>query len=127
MYGAILIKGENGSMAPSPPAQHLHQHRPPPLQRPEPGLKILIAPLHLLKNFTNPLYIPVRLVNELPGSLCIGHPGNPPGDSRTAKGKSLTVRIICIKKGRSVARPAVAGWRVVRLVRKPPGLPGLTP
>jgi hypothetical protein len=36
--------------------------------------------------------------------------------------KSLTVRVMCRKNGRSVARPAVTGWRMVCQVRKPPSL-----
>ena len=87
---------------PSPPTEHPDQHRHhaadhapgpgahprtpsllahslglPALQRPDSGLKILIAPLHPRKRPADPLYIPVRLVDELPGSLLPGCHGEP--------------------------------------------------
>ncbi|MDR9817264.1 MAG: hypothetical protein WAO36_07175 [Candidatus Methanoculleus thermohydrogenotrophicum] len=44
-----------GSVPPlTPTPEHPHNHRPPPLQRPEPALKILVAPLHPLQGFTLP-------------------------------------------------------------------------
>ena len=53
--------------------------RPPPFQRPDPALKLLVLGLHSLQHFADPLHIPVRLVDELPGGLFFGHPGNLPG------------------------------------------------
>ena len=104
LAGTGVLQGGGVEFLLSPPAQHPHGHRhhpaddpagpgahrrepplfpgflgPPALQRPDPGLKFLVLRLHCLQRLTDPLHIPVRLVNELPGSLCVGHPGTPGG------------------------------------------------
>jgi len=60
---------------------------------------------------------------ELPGGLLLGHPGNPPGEHYDIEEKKPDRNGYVQKKRRSVAHPAVTGWRMVCQVRKPPRLP----
>ena len=112
----------------SPPAEHLHQHRhhpaddpagagahrrepallahflgPPALQRPDPGLELLVLRLHSLERPADPLHVPVRLVK--PSSRVVFSSVilvSPLEESRTPKRKSLAVRDI---SGKSDANP----------------------